>query len=461
MDSVTYYFLEDKRKVLKIVDHIMACQNGDGTFDTTEYQPETLQKYVDEFTDLCCECLKGIVNPNFNQYKPEEGEEEDPYAKENSISEESEVDEEAMQNERAEWMEHLLCLLESVFQSNFGELLFPVFKKKVNLFNSSCMEKLEKKTKGIGKNKIPFPYEEGIKLSNFWNVPPAQNDSVDVLFKCQQGNEVVTPSQVKVTAGIHKYAATLEKTFIEDIQSILTSNKGKHFKGNLKKLARIKQKMNANIKENKSPPYDFLFDLLRCKAEFDNQKALLKAYKALEAKYKILRVKNKLDSSLGNLHINLVYVDLIVEVQLELKGAVEENWTIHKVYEVARCENINDAYEVVRDWHEEDRDPELKFQNYIKPLKKIPMDEWSLPGKFNVYRTKEWGIVDFEDRFWDELKSARLPLFQTLIAEHDSKNIYGLALTGNFIECSDLPTPSSYEVLEKKMKVGNYICQVS
>lgn len=70
------------------------------------------------------------------------------------------------------------------------------------------------------------------------------------------------------------------------------------------------------------------------------------AYEVISAQFQILRVKNKLNTHLKNIAFNIIYQDIISEIQLVI-GMPEAKSENHILYEIERTHSIAELYEVV------------------------------------------------------------------------------------------------------------------
>jgi hypothetical protein len=125
---------------------------------------------------------------------------------------------------------------------------------------------------------------------------------------------------------------------------------GKGFKSNVKSFERAKWKLFEYAGEGKHPIMDNLGDVLRCRASFEYKGDLKKAYEMIAQSFKIIRLKNKIETPLKNLTMNIIFEGLIVEIQLIFGNIGFRELENHQVYEIVRCLNIGQLYDVLKGW---------------------------------------------------------------------------------------------------------------
>jgi hypothetical protein len=148
---------------------------------------------------------------------------------------------------------------------------------------------------------------------------------------------------------------------------------GNAFKSNVKLFERAKWKLYEYKKEGKHPCFENIGDLLRCRATFTDMSLLAKAYKMISSQYKVIRLKNKLNTGLSNVTFNFIYEDIIAEMQL-VYGTIDSELENHQLYEIHRCQTIKQLYTVAKGWSSYSHIGKADIANGIfidsRPLKK-------------------------------------------------------------------------------------------
>lgn len=97
---------------------------------------------------------------------------------------------------------------------------------------------------------------------------------------------------------------TMQKCFIHQDFKVSVN-----LKSNIKRIA---QKIReTKLKDGMSNPFK-ITDMLRATVFVNKQSDMIKAYNILEKKFEVIRIKNKLNTPLQNIHINIMFERSII-----------------------------------------------------------------------------------------------------------------------------------------------------
>jgi hypothetical protein len=173
--------------------------------------------------------------------------------------------------------------------------------------------------------------------------------------------------------------------------------------------------MHEYASQKKHPTFEYLGDLIRCRATFDSLKQLELAYKKIGQEYQIVKMKNKLHTNLKNITFNFIYRGIIAEVQL-IHGSIASELENHQLYEVVRCRSIQELYDVVEKWggynHLTDKDyvkgkvvdnrPMESTKAEVERMVSIQMPDAPPGNELRLIRSEEFGNTNMISEEWED-----------------------------------------------------------
>jgi len=340
---------------------------------------------------------------------------------------------------RVKWQTAFLHLIQATYRSQFGDFSFSKIKEKADALRKKYPIGSDKKNLNLeGLNEIDYP--EGIKDAKLPDYLDFLHDDkykitlVDTEYIARKG-EVSVPSEIAAAADACSYVQTIQASFSKDMKNIF--KRSKQFKSNAKGLARAIFKMDEYAEKKPRPSFNYIWDLIRCKAIYKNIQSLREDFKTLVASYKVIQVKDKLQTALKNLTINIVYDKIIAEVQM-VYGDVPGEYSNHKIYEVYRCETIEELHRTILAWSDYRFEEFKPLSGTIFPTKNLEsqtfrgVNGFGASGKYSIMKSKEYGIFTNEPVFLCEDDIALMCGFpiDRLKCHYDTDNIYAISLQG-------------------------------
>lgn len=306
--------------------------------------------------------------------------------------------------DKTRWRTRMLNILELTYSTHLGEKGFEYIPKRANTLKAEfpVTEKIQDNNIKVDIKDFDDVTQKKLYLTSFF--PFDNKDLVfskeDYEFEFQYGENVSVPSEREATKKVLLRAKDLKEAYSKDIGDILAAYGGQHFKCGSKSYLRTEAKLNELVAEKKSRPvFNHLFDTLRCKAHFMNPEDLKKAYDAIFNKFQIIRLKNKLNTHLKNMTFNLVYKELITEVQLVL-GEPQAESENHILYEIERTHSIQELYEVVEGWGGFDYSSFEPIKGEIVEIEKLEVREkWINMGdtRYRLLKSKEFAKINLAE----------------------------------------------------------------